>query len=298
VGKATVVERVVAVVGDRAILMSDIRSRSFAYLNRIQQEFPSDAHRAAAISQLNKQLISQLIDEELIARAARRAKIVVSEQEITAAIERVAKQNNLTTTRLLEEALSTGMKESQYREELRRQILEARMLSLRVQGRVRVRDEDLRAMYLSLVFEERKKLSFDLSWIVLDGRSEDASAQAEVVAQRARAGEAFVDLARQYSIDAASKTQAGRLGKLTPGKLPAVLDKVAQRMEVGEISAPIRLGDRYIILRLTAREESQLPTFEEARGELGERVYSEKMAKARKRWLEGLRGQTHVDVRL
>jgi peptidyl-prolyl cis-trans isomerase SurA len=153
-------------------------------------------------------------------------------------------------------------------------------------------------MYLSLVFEERKKLGFEASWIVLDGRGADASEQAEIVSRRARTGESFGELARQYSIDSATRDQSGALGKVAPGKLPAALDKVAQRLEVGEISAPVRVGDRFVILKLVSRDESQLPTFEEARGELGERVYGEKMTKARKRWLEGLRGQTHVDVRI
>lgn len=295
---ATVVERVVAVVGERAILMSDLRVRATPYMGRIQQELPSDTHRAAAITQLHKQLIQQLVDEELIARAARRSKIVISEEEVTAAMERVAKQNNITMERLLEEATASGMKEIQYREELRRQILEARMLNMRVQGRVRVRDEDLRAMYLSLVFEERKKLNFEAAWIVLDGRGNDAIAQADIVSRRARAGESFDELARQYTIDSTTKERAGLLGKLSPGTLPAAIDKAAQRMEVGEISAPIRLGDRFVILRLIARDKSELPSFDEARGELGERVYGEKMTKARKRWLEGLRGQSHVEVRL
>jgi peptidyl-prolyl cis-trans isomerase SurA len=297
-GQATVVERVVAVVGERAILMSDLRTRATPYLGRIQQELPSDAHRAAAITQLHKQLVQQLVDEELIARAARRAKILIDEKEVTTALERVAKQNNITVARLLEEAEANGMKESQYRDELRRQILEARMLSLRVQGRVRVRDEDLRAMYLSLVFEERKKLNFEVAWIVLDGRGADAVSQAEVLSRRARSGESFAELARQYTIDSTTKDQGGVLGKLVPGKLPEALDKVAQRMDVGEVSAPIRLGDRFVILRLISRDESQLPSFEEARGELGERVYGEKMTKARKRWLDGLRGQSHIEVRL
>jgi peptidyl-prolyl cis-trans isomerase SurA len=264
----------------------------------MQQELPTESHRAAAVTQLHKQLIQQLVDEELITRAARRAKIVISEQEIGAALERVAKQNNITLSRLLEEAAANGMTEAQYRDELRRQILEARMLSLRVQGRVRVRDEDLRAMYLSLVLEERKKLGFEVAWIVLDGRGDGATDRAELLSGRARSGESFGSLAKQYSIDNSTKERNGSLGKLVPGKLPANLERVAQRLEVGEVSSPIRMGDRFVILRLVARDETQLPTFDESRSELGERVYGEKMAKARRRWLEGLRGQTHVEVRL
>lgn len=294
---ATVVERIVAVVGDRAILMSELRTRATPYMARAK-ELPSESHRAAAITQLNKQLIQQLVDEELIARAARRAKIIISEQDISSALDRVAKQNNISVERLLDEARNSGMHDGQYRDELRRQLLEARLLSLRVQGRVRVRDEDLRAAYLSIVLEERKKLAFDVSWIVLDASAPTSTQLAESVSFRARAGEPFAELARQYSMDTGTRNRGGSLGRLQPGRLPMVVDRVTQRLEVGEVSSPIRVANRLIIVKVTQRDESQLPDFEEARAELTERVYSEKMAKARRRWLDGLRGQAHVEVRL
>jgi peptidyl-prolyl cis-trans isomerase SurA len=294
---ATVIERIVAVVGERAILMSELRTRAVPYMARAK-DLPSEAHRAAAITQLHKSLVQQLVDEELISRSARRAKIVISEQDVTNALERVAKQNNITVERLLEEARSSGMKDGQYREELRRQLLEARLLSLRVQGRVRVRDEDLRAAYMAIVLEERKKLGFVLSWIVLDGKNPAAVTHAEALVQRARSGESFDALARQFSIDSATRDRGGVLGRLEPGKLPPAVDRIAQRLEQSDVSSPVRVADRFVILKLTKRDESQLPDFEEARAELTERVYGEKMAKARRRWLDGLRGQAHVEVRL
>src|SRR5690606_3157391 len=68
--------------------------------------------------------------------------------------------------------------------------------------------------------------------------------------------------------------------------------------EPGETSPPIRLGSRLIVLKVLEREESQLPDFDEARRELGERVYLEKMAQAKKTWLDGLRRQHYVEIRL
>jgi peptidyl-prolyl cis-trans isomerase SurA len=294
---ATVVERIVAVVGERAILMSELRGRAVPYMARAK-ELPSESHRAAAITQLHKTLVQQLIDEELLARAARKAKIAISEQDVTGALERVAKQNKISVERLLEEAHNSGMQDSQYRDELRRQLLEARLLSLRVQGRVRVRDEDLRAAYLALVLEERKKLSFEASWIVLDGKNADSVTEAEAIVRRARTGESFAELAQQYSVDPGTRRRGGELGRLAPGRLPAMVERSAQRLEPGEVSSPIRLADKFIVIKLTKRDESELPEFDEARAELTERVYGEKMAKARRRWLDGLRSQTHVEVRL
>src|SRR5262245_30573714 len=86
---ATVVERVVAVVGERAILLSDLRKRAAPYLAQIHGTVPAGAQRNAAISQLYKSLVEKMVDEELEQRAAQQAKVVVTEREVEEALGRV-----------------------------------------------------------------------------------------------------------------------------------------------------------------------------------------------------------------
>ena len=298
--RATVVERVVAVVGEHAILMSDLRARAVPYLTRIYAEVPAGAQRSAAVSQLYKSLLERMVDEELLARAAQRAHITVTDREVDDGLTRVAQQNNVTVERVLEEAKASGLSEADYRDELRRQILEARVLNLRVQGHVQVRAEDLRAAYRELEFAQRKNLSFEPAWIVIEAEPDQrsSSALAESISKRARAGEPFKRLASQYSDDAKTRAKGGILGKMKPGTLPAAVDRVALELNAGDVSPPIRVGNSYVVLKILWREESSLPTLEEARAELAERVYGEKMNRARARWLQALRRQTHVEVRL
>ena len=65
----------------------------------------------------------------------------------------------------------------------------------------------------------------------------------------------------------------------------------------GELSL-FRRGDDFMIVRVESRTASQLPTFDEARRELGDRVYMDKMGQARRTWLDGLRRRNHVEIRL
>jgi peptidyl-prolyl cis-trans isomerase SurA len=58
------------------------------------------------------------------------------------------------------------------------------------------------------------------------------------------------------------------------------------------------MEDDYVIVRVDSRDASQLPSFDEARRELGDRVYMDKMGQARRTWLDGLRRRNHVEVRL
>src|SRR5215831_8079608 len=157
VARATVVERIVAVVGERAQ----------PFLVQIQQQVPNGAQRNAAISQLYKGLIEKLVDEELEQRAAIQAKVAVTPHEVDEALAKVASQNGVSIDRLLAEARRTGLDEAAYRDELRRQLLQTKLINVRLQGRIRVSEDDLRAAYQKLVIEERDKLSFKVAWVLV-----------------------------------------------------------------------------------------------------------------------------------
>lgn len=302
---ATVVERVVAVVGEQAVLLSQLRDRARPFLTRLDQQPTDAAQRAAATSQLYAQLIQRLVEEELEQKAANRANISVTAREIDDALGRIAQQNAVTVERVIEEATKSGLTEASYRQEVRRQLLEAKLLNLRIQGRLRITEEDVRAAYQRLVIEERRTLGFELAWIRVSAprsaRGEDIKAgrsRAENIVLAARRGEDFGALARRHSTEPKSAAQGGRLGKLKPGQLPPALDNVALSLDAGAVSEPVRDGDDFVILKVVARDESSLPTFDDAKDELGQRVYMEKMTKAKQHWLNGLKRQTHVEVRL
>jgi peptidyl-prolyl cis-trans isomerase SurA len=273
--QATVVERVVAVIGDRAILLSDLKSRAQPFLVQVTQGVPPGAQRNAAISQVYKGVLDKIVDEELEERAAIQAKITITSKEIDEAIARVAQQNQLTPQKLLAEAARTGITEQQYRDELRRQLLQAK-----------------------LVNEERQRLAVHVAWIRIPaGADGSGRVLAERVAEAARTQD-FSSLARQFSQDRATKDQGGALPQDKLTDLPPNVARASLGLEVGEASPPVRIDDDYVIVRVNSRDASQLPSFDDARRELGDRVYMDKMGQARRSWLDGLRRQNHVEVRL
>ena len=296
--QATVVERVVAVIGDRAILLSDLKARAQPFLIQVTQGVQPGAQRSAAISQVYKGVLDKIVDEELEERAAIQAKITITSKEIDDAIARVAAQNQISTQKLLAEAARTGVTEPQYRDELRRQLLQAKLVNVRLQGRIRVTDEDLKLAYRKLVLDERQKLNLHVSWIRIPaGNGGDGRTLAERVAEAARSQD-FAQLARQFSQDRSTRDAGGRLPQSKLTDLPVSVARASMALEAGESSAPLRMDDDYVIVRVDSRDASQLPSFDEARRELGDRVYMDKMGQARRTWLDGLRRRNHVEVRL
>lgn len=301
--EAAIVERVVAVVGEQAILLSDLRQRAKPILLRVYRTTPAGAQRAAATSQVYKEVLQLMVDEELQRRAANQARITISAQEVDEAIARVARQNRLTVEKLLAEALSSGISIKDYRSEIRRQLLDAKLMNMRIAGRIRITEEDVRASYRSIVLDERRKLPVRVAWIHVAAPNEPEELDKQRAFARSLVGELnqgadFAQLALRHSADTATRHHGGLLPEQLPSAFPAALSRRINNLEVGEVSDPIRVGDAFVILRVVERAESDLPTYDEAHTQLQNRVYMEKMGKAREQWLRNLRKRTHVEVRL
>jgi peptidyl-prolyl cis-trans isomerase SurA len=310
--EATVAERIVAIVGEHAILLSDMRQRARPFLLQIHQKMPSGAQQAAAESELYKQLIERMVDERVEQQAAERAHLSVTAEEIDNGIKNVASQQGISVERLIEEATKTGLTRQEYRDEVRRQILEGKLLQLRVRSRVRITDEDVRITYTKLVRSERQRLGYRLAWIVLrvpGGASREVRAErmdlAERIAATARAGIdaqnnriEFADLAQSFSDDTPTRLRGGDLGRHKPGELAQAIEDEAHKLDIAGVSAPFQYKNDIVILKVIGRDPSELPSMDDARDELMQRAYSEQMERARRQWINELRQRTYVDVRL
>lgn len=302
---AAVVERVVAVVGERAILLSELRQRARPFLIEIQTKVPTEAQRAAAESELLRQMLQRMIDDQLEAQAAAKLRIRIEQNEIDNAISRLARMQELTVDELIAEVLQSGMTVQEYRSEIRRQLLEGKLLELRVKGQVRVTEEDMRALFDRLQREERNSLRYTPQWIVLRLPADaDANARAKVrsraekLVREAREGKDFASLAKEHSDDANTRSSGGILGSRSPGELDTPLERVALSLDVGEVSAPFRYADAFVVMKVIQRQESKLGSFENARDQLAQRVYGEKLELAKRRWLDGLKRRVHIEIRL
>lgn len=297
--QAAIVERVVAIVGQDAILLSDLKERALPYMVRIIGSIPEGPARSANISQLYKMLLDTMIDEQLENEAASKAGVEITDEQVDAAIEQTAAQNGISTNEILVEAKRSGLSVKNYREELRRQLIQRSMMELRLRGRINVVESDLRSSYRQLSLEERKQQAQRTLILYMNlGSSEQERATqrklAYEVARRAKQGEDFRGLINTYS----SSSNSGLRPSLPPLQEPKEIQRATVALEVGETSEPIQYKGSWIILQVIERPPSQLPAYAEARTQIHERVYMEKIAAARKHWLDGLRRRTNVEVRL
>lgn len=302
-GHAIVVERVVAIVGERPILLSDLKARARPFLVQIAQSAPSSAQRAAAETQTLREVLQRMVDERLEEGAADKAKIQVTADEIDAAIANVAAQAKIAPKDLLAEVARRGLTEQDYRDELKRQLLEGKLVQLRLKGRVRITEEDAQAAYQRYLRDLGSEAPVDLRLLALRINQGAGPREIEVrqtlgqeIADRARKGEDFCKLVSQYSDDDETKANCGSRGSQPMANLVPELQAVVRELKAGEVAGPIRFGNEaVIVLQMLGR--SAPPSYEAVREAMYAKATNDALDRQKKAWLAELRRSAYVDVR-
>lgn len=300
--QAVIVERVVAVVGDRPVLLSELRRRAKPNLIAMFLSVPDPSKQAAGENEVYRDALNRMIDEQLVEQAAQKGHLAVSVDEIDRAIVQKAGQLGIGIADLVAEAKREGLSEQDYRDEIRRQILEGKLVQLRVAGRVRVTESDAREAYARFSKDfvaqspvEIRSLPMKLTPIASAIEAKEKLAQEIVL--KARAGGDFCALVKDFSDDVQSRDQCGLRGRQPlRGLYPAIQEQLAD-MKDGDVSNPIRFGQDVILVFQLVRR-GKLPTFDAVRAQMMDLAVEDLFQRQRDLYLQELRRGIYIDIRL
>lgn len=88
-----------------------------------------------------------------------------------------------------------------------------------------------------------------------DNPKASALSKAELVSNRAIAGESFEELAIEFSDDPISQKKAGKVGYISRGRFPEKIDKEMFMLKQGEITKPFEVNDGYLIIKANKKPD-------------------------------------------
>jgi len=126
--QSRVVERIVAVVDDEPLLISQVRARAQPLLMRLRAANDGEV-TAAAVAQTYQDVFEAMIEQRLLEREAKRRLLTVSAAELRSALAAVAKQSGISVEELLDMVReTTHLDAATYRAAVGEQVLVAKLL--------------------------------------------------------------------------------------------------------------------------------------------------------------------------
>jgi peptidyl-prolyl cis-trans isomerase SurA len=254
---------IVAVVNSEPITNNEARRE----MGRALQLASQQGRPQVASEVLANQVLDNLINQKVQLQQARETGIQVDEAAIDLAEQSVATQNKVDIPGLHKLLAADGVSVSQMRGVLRDQLTLSRLREREVESRVRVSDQEVEQYLLEQpVSVDPEILQINLAQILI-AVPENANAiqiaalqaKGQRALSRARSGEDFVALVKEFS-DATDSLQGGQLGLRTANRYPPLFLSATQNLAVGDVSALIRSGAGFHILKVIEKISPSMPT--------------------------------------
>jgi len=285
--KAEIYERIVAIVGEEPILLSQLKKELRVDSNDKLIKIPREKQ---------EQALDSLIEKSLILQKAKKLAITVTDKEVEEEVENVKKTNNITNEVLVEVLKKEGLTLEDYKEAIRGQILKAKLVNREVRSQVVVTDELLLTYYRTEIATDKETLvDFDVLTIFFDDKKE-LDDDIKDYYKLAKNKKSLIDVHKEAS--SKYKTTLGNPRGVKLSSLSKELKDAIKDMRKDEVGPLIRFKDGYQIFILLSQGYEGLKPFEEVKEELKKKYMKDKLEKAYTDWLSELKKEFYVEKRL
>lgn len=230
------------------------------------------------------QTLDNLITEELVEQAATKANITVSDEELTAEVNKVKK--DFSSEDEFNEALTqSGMT----LKDLKNQMIMQVKISKLIGPQVKVTTADIKEYFDDYPGEFDTEEEIRASHILVDTKAEAASILKEL-----QGGADFSKLATAKSQDTGTTSTGGDLGFFARGTMVDSFDTAAFALKKGQISAIVESEYGFHIIKVTDRKDGHKATLEEVSAEIKEILTSEQMSTLSVTWLGELKAKANI----
>lgn len=245
-------------------------------------------------------VLDGLIGSELLHQKAQSIPIEVGTAEVEQTIAQT--RESLGDEAFQAELSRRSMTETDLRHLVRQNLMVQKLIQDLILTRVDVSEDELRAFYEQHQTELKKPERVEASHILVKSSPSDSAAKKaearrriEEAARRAKSGEDFAVLAKQYSDDGTA-SQGGQLGNIQRGQTVPSFEEAAFRLHSGEVSEVVESPYGYHIIKVTGRSEPAVASFEEARDTIAQFIKQKKAQDAVEQMVQSLRAEARVEI--
>jgi len=299
-----VVDRIVAIVNDDVITLSELNNAFDPYMKRIEASVPAGQEREKVVAEGKATILNRLIDNKLVEQEARKSGIVIKEDEVMGVIRDILKSRNMQMSDLLQALNKDGMTFDAYKQEIKEQLQRQQLIRREIRAKIVVTDDEIGDYYRQHRDEYEGKEAIRIRQILLPVPAttdpairERARELAESILKRIKNGEPFESLAAQFS-QGPAVAAGGDIGFVEKGHMLPEVEKVAMNLNIGDVSPVIQSSQGFYIIQVVDKRGAGLKPITEVRQEILMKLEDEKATKKFDQWVAELRNKSLIDVKL
>ncbi|MEW6375485.1 MAG: peptidylprolyl isomerase [Thermodesulfobacteriota bacterium] len=297
-----VIDRVVAIVNQEAITLSEVEKRLGPLKEEIQTE--DRLERRERVHEISRKVLEQLIEERLIDQEVKKLGIKVPAKDVETTLEEIKRRNAVTQEDLEKALAKDGMTLEAFKKQIEKKLQRMKLINWVVKVESKAGEKELREFYQKSIDRYRTSESYRPSHILFVIPKEatqeeirEIRKKCQKVLEKVKEGEDFGEMALLYSEDASAKDR-GDLGFFKRGELLPAFEKEALRLKVGEVSGIVRTDYGFHIIKLLDRKGGEPPPFEEIKEKVQADYYEKEMEKAFQQFLSKLKEKSVIEIKL
>ena len=299
-GLAKLVDRIVAIVNNDIILLSDLEKAMNLIRAKLKQEGYSETQQRLFLADQRSNVLDQLINEKLTDQQIKRYKIEVEDAEIDATIQRIKEVNNFSDERLRQMIEMDGLTWEEYRKQIKEQLLRTKLVNLEVKSKIVITDEDVQTYYDEHRDKYAGQTKYHLRHILMKVDPDAAESENQKVFQsmqqiyeKLHQGESFAQMAQAYS-EAATAQQGGDLGVFEARLLAPQIRQALEKLEKGQFTPVVETEQGYQLFYIENIIDAGGRSIEEAKAEIQDKLYADIVDQKFESWLKSLRQGAHI----
>ena len=303
VAMSAVVDRIVAVVNDDIITLSELDSAYHPFRKRIEASYKGP-DKDKVIADGRSRILNRMIDSKLIEQQAKKAGMIIKDDEAMDTLKDLLRRKNIPMEEFTKTLEREGTTLNAYRQDIKEQMTRMRLLRKELKTKTLVSDEEIGEYYVKhrQEYEGREAVRINQILILLPQNASRArkiklKADAEMIRKRLIDGEPFDLLAVQFSQGPSAAT-GGDVGFLEKGTMLPEVDSVAFRLSKDEISEVIVSTVGFHIIKVLDKRGAGIKPINVVREEIKVKLEEEKMEKKYEEWIADLRKKSHVEITL
>jgi len=300
--EAEVVDRIVAIVNDDIIVLSELNEKLKPYTDRIEKMGYPPEKEKKMMYKVRDDIINTMVDQKLTDQEVRKFGIIIDDQEVLNAIERVKQKNALTEEQMLADLTRQGMTLESLKKRIREQMLRARLVNVAVRSKIVITREDAQDYFDSHPEEFRGEKKIHL-WNIMTTMPQFAFEseiragrdQMEKVLARLGAGEAFNEVAREIAAGQGPLV-ANDIGMFRYGVLSPELQTAVGELKEGEYTGLLETDNGFQIFYVHKIEAGAGKQFDDVVADIQQKMFNELVDKRFEKWLDDLRENSHIQI--